>query len=92
MLAEGKQLPPWREITIRCHDFRVDFCTQAYFAGIPIKTLQAWMGHADATLIMKVYAKLTEEQAVPHAEIMRKCLSQTICSSDLVIHDINEYC
>ena len=37
---------------IRCHDFRVTFCTTCYEAGIKIKTLQAWMGHADATMIM----------------------------------------
>lgn len=33
-----------------------------YEAGVPVKTLQAWMGHADATMIMSVYAKLTAEK------------------------------
>ena len=33
-----------------------------YEAGIPIKTLQSWMGHADATMIMAIYAKLTAEK------------------------------
>lgn len=33
--ARGEQLPPWREVKIRCHDFRVDFCTRAYEAEIP---------------------------------------------------------
>lgn len=62
LLAAGKKLPPWREVKIRCHDFRVDFCTRNYEAGIPIKTLEKWMGHADAQMIMKIYAKLTEDQ------------------------------
>ena len=62
LLAEGKTLPPWKEVKIRCHDFRVTFCTTCYEAGIKIKTLQAWMGHADATMIMDIYAKLTEER------------------------------
>lgn len=62
LLKEGKKLPPWKDIHIRCHDFRVTFCTMCYNAGIPIKTLQAWMGHADATMIMSVYAKLTAEK------------------------------
>ena len=62
LLAEGKALPPWKDVKIRCHDFRVTFCTTCYEAGIKIKTLQAWMGHADATMIMDIYAKLTEER------------------------------
>ena len=33
-----------------------------YEAGVKIKTLQAWMGHADAKMIMEIYAKLTEER------------------------------
>ena len=45
-IAAGKQLPPWRNVTLRCHDFRVDFCTRCYDARIPVKTLQSWMGHA----------------------------------------------
>ena len=45
-----------------CHDFRVTFCTMCYEAGVPVKTLQVWMGHSDATMIMKVYAKLTAEK------------------------------
>ena len=62
MLARGEMLSPWQEVKIRCHDLRVDFCTRAYEAEIPVKTLQAWMGHEDATLIMEVYAKLTDER------------------------------
>ncbi len=62
LLKEGKPLPPWKDVHIRCHDFRVTFCTICYEAGVKIKTLQAWMGHADATMIMEVYAKLTEER------------------------------
>ena len=40
LLAEGKPLPPWQDIRIRCHDFRVTFCTMCYEAGVPVKTLQ----------------------------------------------------
>ena len=85
LLAEGKQLPPWRDVTIRCHDFRVDFCTRAYYAGIPIKTLQAWMGHADTSLIMQVYTKLTQEQEESDAEKMRNFLSQSISPQGEII-------
>lgn len=62
IMAQGKELPPWRDVSIRCHDFRVDFCTRNYEAGIPIKTLQTWMGHADAqmeALLSRGYSTIT---------------------------------
>ena len=62
LLREGKKLPPWKDIKIRCHDFRVTFATMCYEADVPIKTLQRWMGHTDPTVLMKFYAKLTEEK------------------------------
>ncbi|MCR5566100.1 MAG: tyrosine-type recombinase/integrase [Clostridiales bacterium] len=62
LIKEGKHLPPWKDVHIRCHDFRVTFCTICYEADVKIKTLQAWMGHADASMIMEIYAKLTEER------------------------------
>lgn len=76
IIAQGQQLPPWREVTIRCHDFRVDFCTRCYFAGIPLKTLQIWMGHSDVQMITEIYSKLTRQQedsdAVKLAAYMEK--------------------
>ena len=62
LLKEGKPLPPWKDVKIRCHDFRVTYCTMCYNAGVPVKTLQIWMGHKDADMIMKIYAKLTAEK------------------------------
>lgn len=60
LLAEGKDLPPWKNVTIRCHDFRVDFCTRCRDAGVDDKVLQSWMGHADIMMILRVYAKTTQ--------------------------------
>ena len=78
-LASGDKLPEWKEITIRCHDFRVDFCTRCYYANIPIKTLQRWMGHASMKMIMEVYTKLSREEeekdAAKLAEFMEKGLA-----------------
>ena len=62
LIQENKNLPPWQSVDIRCHDFRVTYCTMCYEAGIPIKTLQAWMGHSDPSMIMNIYAKLTSEK------------------------------
>ena len=62
LLAEGKPLPEWKEVTIRCHDFRVDFCTRCYYANVPLKTLQSWMGHSDTQMVLSIYTKLSDEQ------------------------------
>ena len=78
LLASGKELPPWKDVTIRCHDFRVDFCTRCYYADIPIKTLQRWMGHASLKMIMEIYTKLSkaeeEKGAVKLTEFMERGL------------------
>ena len=62
LIEAGKELPPWRSVDIKCHDLRVTYCTMCYEAGIPLKTLQSWMGHSDPTIILHVYAKLTSEK------------------------------
>ena len=78
LLAQGKELPPWRSIDIRCHDFRVDFCTRNYAAGIPLKTLQAWMGHADVLLILRTYTKFDDEQRQRDAAILTRFMDQDL--------------
>ena len=70
LIKEGKDLPPWHTVDITCHDFRVTFCTMCYEAGVPVKTLQAWMGRTDASMIMSIYAKLTAEKEQADASIM----------------------
>ena len=62
LTANGGTLPPWKDVTFRCHDFRVDFCTRAYYAKVPVKTLQSWMGHSSTQMIMEIYAKLSAEE------------------------------
>lgn len=62
ILASGGTLPSYREVNIRCHDFRHTFCTMLYEADIDLKTAQRWMGHADEKMILHVYAHLTDKQ------------------------------
>lgn len=76
IIEDGKELPEWKEVKLRCHDFRVDFCTRAYHASVPLKTLQRWMGHADETMILRIYTKITDEEeaedSIKFAEYMEK--------------------
>lgn len=62
-------LPP-----IRFHDLRHTFGTQAAAAGVPLRTLQEWMGHRDykTTLIYADYAPRTYER-----ELMERAFGST---------------
>ena len=51
---------------VRFHDLRHTFGTQAAAAGVPLRTLQEWMGHRDykTTLIYADYAPRSHERAM----------------------------
>jgi integrase len=51
---------------VRFHDLRHTFGTQAAAAGVPLRTLQEWMGHRDykTTLIYADYAPRAHESAL----------------------------
>ena len=54
---------------VRFHDLRHTFGAQAASAGVPLRTLQEWMGHRDykTTLIYADYAPRSHER-----ELMEK--------------------
>lgn len=60
--VKEEDLPVWRPCTIRTHDFRHTFCSFMYEAGVDMKTAQEWMGHSDATMIMEIYAHLSDQK------------------------------
>lgn len=60
--SEWLKAHPWRDFSIRPHDLRHSFCTMLYDAGVDLKTAQKWMGHADTTMITRIYAHLTAEK------------------------------
>lgn len=45
------------------HTFRHTFITECYQAGVPVKKLQAWVGHANITTTLNIYTHL-EKQVV----------------------------
>lgn len=68
--------------SIRFHDLRHTFGTQAAAAGVPMRTLQEWMGHRDykTTLIYADYAPRTHEQAM-----LEKAFSPTATTLDEIL-------
>lgn len=58
--ASEEQLAAWRHLDFRCHDLRHTFCTLLYEANVDPKTAQAWMGHADIMVTMRIYTHLSQ--------------------------------
>jgi integrase len=82
ILANGGALPPWKDVTIRSHDFRHSFCTMLYDAGVDIKTAMKWMGHSDEKMIMHVYAHLSEQKEFSASLAVGKLLDEALCSQN----------
>lgn len=61
--AEGKQLPEWIDFDIVPYTLRHAFCCMCRDTGVEINTCRKWMGHADATMILKVYDSVSEDRS-----------------------------
>lgn len=72
ILAEGGKLPPWQEFTVVPYDLRHSFCTWGRDNGVELHTMIDWMGHADATMIMKIYDEVTDDRSKIEAEKLLK--------------------
>jgi len=57
--ASASALPPYREISLRCHDFRHSYCTNLCTAGVDLHVAIRWLGHADEKMILQIYDHVT---------------------------------
>ena len=73
LAAEGK-LKPWVEFTVVPYDLRHSFCTWGRDNGVELHTMIEWMGHADATMIMKIYDEVSDNRSKSEAERLKKLL------------------
>jgi len=72
ILAEGGQLPPWIEFTVVPYDLRHSFATWGRDHGVELHTMIEWMGHADATMIMRIYDEVTDNRSKIEAEKLKR--------------------
>ena len=72
ILAEGGKLPPWIEFTVVPYDLRHSFCTWGRDNGVELHTMIEWMGHADATMIMRIYDEVRDNRSKTEAEKLLK--------------------
>lgn len=80
LLAEGKPLPPWVSFDVTPYDLRVSFCTMCRDLKPPVElhTVIQWMGHADATMVLKVYDDLPDERSESEAQRLRESLTSVL--------------
>ena len=60
---EGKELPPWQTFDIVPYCLRKSYCVMLRDSGVEMNTARKWMGHADATMILKVYDSVSEDRS-----------------------------
>ena len=65
IIAAGGKLPEWIPFTVTPYDLRHSFATLCRDMKPPIEihTVIAWMGHADAKMILKVYDSVSEDRS-----------------------------
>lgn len=61
--------------TVRLHDLRHFTATQLIAAGVDVRTVAERLGHADASLTLRVYAHVIQERDQAAAAIMGKILT-----------------
>ena len=73
IIADGGKLPEWIPFTVTPYDLRHSFATfcRSQKPPIEIHTVIAWMGHADAKMILSVYDSVTDERDKSEAERLR---------------------
>lgn len=72
ILDAGGSLPPWREFNVVPYDLRHSFCTMCRDNGVEINTCIHWMGHTDASMILKIYDEFNYKRAITEADKLRK--------------------
>ena len=70
--AKEAEIPPWIEFTVVPYDLRHSFCTWGRDNGVELHTMIEWMGHADATMIMKIYDEVRDNRSKTEAEKLKK--------------------
>lgn len=76
IIESGGSLPPWRPFTVVPYDLRHSFCCMCRDADPPVElnTCIRWMGHTDATMILKVYDEASDDRSEKEAEKLKKTL------------------
>ena len=72
MIAAGKDLPPWESFSVTPYDLRHSFASWCRDNGVELHTVVDWMGHADASMVLKIYDEVSSARNQSEAEKLKK--------------------
>ena len=68
ILEAGGRLPEWIEFDITPYTLRKAFCRWCRDNKVELNTCIRWMGHKDASMILKVYDEVSDDRSAAEAE------------------------
>ena len=68
ILEAGGRLPEWIEFGITPYTLRKAFCRFCRDNKVELNTCIRWMGHKDASMILKVYDEVSDDRSAAEAE------------------------
>lgn len=71
---EEMKIPPWIPFTVTPYDLRHSFCTMCRDAGVELHTVVEWMGHADSTMVLRIYDEVSENRSAIQAKLLESKL------------------
>ena len=66
--------PPWKKFEVLPYDLRHSFATWCRDCDVELHTCVEWMGHVDATMILKIYDEVTDTRSQKEAERLERML------------------
>ena len=75
ILAEEKPLPAWIEFDITPYTLRKAFCRWCRDNHVELNTCIRWMGHKDATMILKVYDEVSDDRSAAEAARLNEMIN-----------------
>lgn len=83
ILAAGGTLPPWVSFDVTPYDLRHSYATMCRDMVPPIElhTVIAWMGHADASMILQIYDAVTDERNAAEGQRLREYLTTELTTN-----------
>lgn len=73
--AVEAKIPPWIPFTVRPYDLRHSFAAWCRDNHVELNTVVRWMGHADATMVLRVYDEVSDTRSAAEAERLNRIIS-----------------